>query len=279
MNAAHPLPLLLCMKWGRRYGADYANRLYRAVVRGMHGQPFQLVCFTDDRTGLRPEIDARPLPPLPNVPPHLANKPWRKLSLWRADVGADLLGRDALVLDLDLVVTGDLRPFFTHAPGCSFVVWRNPTKPQSGVGNTSVFRFRVGSHPEICDRFTANPEGVWNQEFRIEQELIAARLGDGTATRTTALSAAAKADPFYAGLNLMQFWPEGWVVSFKEDLLPGWPQRLWQPVPLPPTAQVVVFHGKPDPDEAMLGQWPAPWYKRPYKTVRPVRWIADFWGE
>jgi hypothetical protein len=278
MSAAAPLPLIVCMKWGTRYGADYANRLYRAVARGMAGVPFQLVCFTDDFTGLLPQIDARSLPAFAGVALHLANKPWRKLSLWRADLDADLLGRQALVLDLDLVITGNLQPFFTHAPACPFVVWRNPTKPTSGVGNTSVFRFLVGSYPEICDRFLANPEEVWQQEFRIEQELIAARLGDGTATRSTALSAAAKADPFYAGLNVMDYWPQGWVVSFKEDLLPGWPQRLWQPVPLPEMAKIVVFHGKPDPDEAALGHWPAPWYKRLYKTIRPVCWIGQFWG-
>jgi hypothetical protein len=272
-----PLPLILCMKWGTRYRAEYVNQLYHAVARGMGGQQFQFICFTEDVTGLVPAVEARPLPPLPQVPPHLANKPWRKLSLWQADLGEDLVGRDALVLDLDLLITGALQSFFTHAPGCPFVVWRNPTKPLSGVGNTSVFRFKVGSHPEIYQRFIDNPEGVWRQEFRIEQELIAARLGDGTATRTTALSAATRADPFYAGLKLMEFWPVGWVVSFKEDLLPPWPQRLWQRVPLPTSARVVVFHGKPDPDEALLGHWPAPWYKKVYKTLRPVRWIAQFW--
>jgi hypothetical protein len=157
------------------------------------------------------------------------------------------------------------------------VVWRNPTKPNSGVGNTSVLRLTVGSQPEICTRFEANPEHVCNHEFRIEQELIAARLGDGTATRTCALSAEAKADPFCQGLNEMAMWPQGWVVSFKEDLLLPWPQRLWQPVPLPASARVVVFHGKPDPDEAAKGHWPATWYKRWYKTIRPVKWVADVW--
>jgi hypothetical protein len=278
MNATTTLPLIFCMKWGTRYGPTYVNRLYQACQRGMGGAPFQLVCFTDDSTGLFPAIDARPLPKFEGVPTHLANKPWRKLSLWRDDLDADLLGRHALVLDVDLVVTGDLRPFFNFAPQCPFVVWRNPTKPHSGVGNTSVFRLLVGSHPEICARFLQNPEQVWREEFRIEQELIAARLGDGTATRTTALSETAKADPFYAGLKLMQYWPQGWVLSFKEDLLPKWPQRLWQPTPLPPSAKVVAFHGKPDPDEAAQGIWPAPWYKKVYKTIRPVPWVAQFWG-
>lgn len=270
-------PLILCMKWGARYGADYANRLYAACVRAMDGQAFDFICFTESAEGLTQGIDARPLPDFSGVPVHLAVKPWRKLTLWRDDLGADLLGRNALVLDLDVVITGSLLPFFTHEPACPFMVWRNPTKPNSGVGNTSVFRFTVGSHPEICSRFVADPLGVWQNEFRIEQEMIAARLGNGTAARTVGRLPAVAQDPFYAGLNVMQYWPQGWVASFKEDLLPRWPLRLWQTAPLPPETKVVAFHGKPDPDEAMVGHWPAPWYKKPYKTLRPVPWVAKFW--
>lgn len=268
--------LLLCMKWGTRYGPEYVNRLYRMVKRNMTG-PFQFVCFTDDAEGLDAGIDVRPLPPFEGVPEHLAVKPWRKLTLWRDDLGDDLLGRNALVLDVDVLITGPLEDFFAYEPACDFIVWRNPTKPHSGVGNTSVFRFKVGSHPEICERFIANPEHVWKHEFRIEQELIAARLGDGTAT-TTARHAAVAADPFYKGLGIMRYWPQGWVVSFKEDLLPPWPLRLWQRVPRPAAAKVVVFHGKPDPDEAARGDWPVKSrWKKLYKALRPVGWIDEVW--
>ena len=271
------LPLFICMKWGTRYGPAFVNRLYRGVQRGMRGAAFQFICFTDDTHGVDKNIECRPLPPFEGVTEPLASKPWRKLSLWRADLGPDLTGRDALVLDIDLIITGNVQPFFSYALGCPFVVWRNPTKPTSGIGNTSVFRFTVGSHPEICTRFTANPQHVAKAEFRIEQELIAARLGDGTATQRVALTKAAKVDPFYAGLNVMQYWPQGWVQSFKEDLLPRWPLRLFMAPKLPAEAAVVVFHGKPDPDEALAGQWPAKGWKKLYKQVRPTRWIAQYW--
>jgi hypothetical protein len=68
------------------------------------------------------------------------------------------------------------------------------------------------------------------------------------------------------------------VRSFKEELLPVWPLRLFRPAPLPPGARLVVFHGKPDPDEAMVGEWPAPIWKKVYKTLRPVPWIEAHWG-
>lgn len=268
--------LVLCMKWGDRYGAEYVNRLYRGIVRHTKG-PVQVVCFTDDAKGIVPEVECRALPEFDGVPAHLAVKPWRKLTLWRGDLGADLVGRDALVLDVDLVLTGPLDDFFAFEPEAEFVVWCNPTKPKSGVGNTSVFRFKVGSHPEICARFMAAPEKVWNEEFRIEQELISARLGDGTA-RQTALTAAAREDGFYKGLNVQRFWPEGWVVSFKEDLLPVWPLRFFYPPRLPAAAKIVVFHGKPDPDEARDGRWPAKGWKKIYKYVRPTGWVGENWN-
>lgn len=270
-------PLILCMKWGTRYGAEYVNRLYSMCVRGMAGQPFEFICFTDDAAGLVKGVDARPLPSFEGVPQHLAVKPWRKLCLWKSDLGKDLTGRNALVLDVDVVITGELKAFFDFEPVCDFVVWRNPTKPNSGVGNTSVFRFKVGSHPEIYQRFVDDPVGVWEREFRIEQELIAARLGDGTAARTTGLRPEVAADPFYVGLNVMRYWPTGWCVSFKENVLPAWPMRLWRDVPLPPAVKVVVFHGKPDPDEALRGEWPAVWWKRWYKYIKPVGWIGEYW--
>lgn len=253
--ASSPVKLVFCMKWGTRYGADYVNRLWRMCRRHIGGD-FQLVCFTDDVTGVMKAVDCRPLPDFPGVPQHLAVKPWRKLSLWQQSLGADLDGRDALFLDLDLVITGSLDVFWDHEPG-KYAVWENPTKKGSGIGNTSVFRFTVGKYPQIYDRFVADPEGLYRNEFRIEQEFISAVLN---------------------GLGEQVFWPTGWCRSFKEDLLPGWPMRFWQVPALPADCRIVVFHGKPDPDEVMVGQWPAKGWKKIYKYVRPVAWVAENWG-
>ena len=250
------IPLIVCMKWGTRYGPEYANRLYRMCRRHLKGVPFQFVCFTDSVKGLDKGIDARPLPKFPGVPKHLADKPWRKLSLWQKGLGKDLTGRDALFLDLDVVVTGSLESFFKFQPG-KYCVWENPTKKGRGIGNTSVFRFTVGKYPHIYDDFIRDPERIYREQYKIEQEYISGRIGGGE----------------------QRFWPEGWCVSFKEELLPAWPLRLWREVPLPRSARIVVFHGKPDPDEAMVGMWPVKaWWKKVYKTVRPVGWIRENWG-
>ncbi len=251
--------LVFCMKWGTRYGPEYVNRLWRGVRKHTRGD-VRLVCFTDDASGIDEGVDCRPLPPFPGVPEHLSVKPWKKLSLWQKDLAPDLNGRDALFLDVDLVLVGSLDAFWEYAPGL-YCVWENPTKAGKlvggqPVGNTSVFRFTVGSHPEIYDRFVADPVGMHQHQFRIEQEFISATLG---------------------AKGVQRFWPKGWCCSFKEDLLPAWPQRWWTDVPLPEACRVAVFHGKPDPDEAMRGEWPAKGWKKIYKHVRPVQWVADNW--
>jgi hypothetical protein len=53
---------IVCMKWGTRYPADYANRLWSMIKRNTR-RPTRLVCYTDDVSGLDPGIEAYPLPP------------------------------------------------------------------------------------------------------------------------------------------------------------------------------------------------------------------------
>jgi hypothetical protein len=60
--------------------------------------------------------------------------------------------------------------------------------------------------------------------------------------------------------------------------MPPWPLNFIQSARLPPTAKVIAFTGKPDPDEAGDGRWPVKEaWKRLYKHVRPTPWIAEHW--
>lgn len=239
---------VICMKWGTRYGPEFANRLHSMVRRHLAGD-LRFVCFTDDRTGLDPGIEAQPLPPI-DLPERVAWTPWRKISLWQYPLG-DLEG-EVLFLDLDIVVTGPLDDLFAFQPG-AYCVIRNWTQARQRIGNTSVFRFPVGRHTHIFERVAADPEAVLAR-YRIEQQYIS------------------------AAIEAQAFWPAPWVVSFKHTCLPAWPLNFVVPPRLPGDARIVVFSGRPDPDEALAGQYPvkAEW-KRLYKHVRPTRWIAEHW--
>jgi len=75
----------------------------------------------------------------------------------------------------------------------------------------------------------------------------------------------------------MVFWPAIWCASFKHSLIPKWPLNFFKTPRLPPDTRIVAFTGKPDQDEAVIGKWPAPWYKKTYKFVKPTPWIARHW--
>jgi hypothetical protein len=239
---------IVCMKWGKRYPAPYVNCLW-AMIKRNTTRPTRLVCYTDDAAGICPEVTTHPMLQIP-LPESLAWRPWRKIALWAPELpGA---AGDVLFLDLDIVITGSLDEFFDHAPGASFCVIENWTQMGSGIGNTSCYRFRVGAHSYIYDRLCRDPAGVTGA-FPNSQTYISRTIAEKT------------------------FWPASWCVSFKHTLIPRWPMNFFREAPLPADTKVVCFTGKPDPDEARDGRWPAPWYKRIYKHVRPTPWIAEHW--
>ncbi len=239
---------IVCMKWGNRYGDEYVNRLWSMIKRNTR-RPTRLICFTERPEGIHPEVERRPLPEI-DLPERVRWLPWRKLSLWNPAIEG--LGGDVLFLDLDMVITGSLDDFFDYEPG-AFGIVRNWTQPRSQIGNTSLYRWKAGSYPEIYTNFQADPEKIL-RDFRIEQQYISHVIKN------------------------VVFWPPDWCVSFKHTLLPRWPLNLVVTPKLPINARVVAFTGKPDPDEAAVGHWPEekPW-KRIYKRVRPTPWIAENW--
>lgn len=259
---------ILCMKWGRKYAADYVNRLQRMVARHIT-PPFQLVCLTDDTQGIDPAVRTLPLPELGCPEPTHTPGKWRKLALWGADL-ADLQG-PALFIDLDSVIVASLDPYFSHGDPGAVILERNWARPLSGLGQTSVFRFPIGSHPEILERFRRDPQGVADR-FRFEQHFVTDSLGEQ-----------------------LQFWPRGWTRHFRLHCLGPVPLRYLRPAQLPPGSRIVTFPGGPNPADVKEGRWKpdAPAYAGRRAHLRrhlahgdwsalrrfamPVPWIAEHW--
>lgn len=237
---------VVCMKWGTLYGPHYVNRL-RAMVKRHLTRPHRFMCFTDDPTGLRDDVEHAPMPPITLHPDH-AMKPWRKIGLFNRQL-ADLEGT-ALFLDLDLVIVDSIDCFFEHEPGGFFII-HNWTQPTLKVGNSSVYRFEIGADAYVLDRFHELGHLHWRATYGNSQTFLSNTVRD------------------------VRFWPKEWAVSFKHSCLPPFPIHWFAPARIPAGARIVVFHGHPNPDDALAGRWPGGWYKR----LRPATWIAEHWRE
>lgn len=250
---------IICMKWGTMYGPEYVNNLRAGVARHLK-RPHRFVCFADDSSGLRDDIEVFPLPEL-GLPPGYGDSRWQKLALFRRDL-QDLRGV-SLFLDLDLVVVGNLDPFF-DLPG-KFLIIRdddlfrkkplrklNPERDRflASVGNSSVFRFEIGEHAYILDAYLVDAEGATSR-YEISQQFQSAQL---------------------AAHGNLQYWPEKWCVSFKNHCVPRYLNSYFSDPVLPEDARIVVFAGNPKMSEVLAGLGQR-WYRR----IGRVDWLRQAW--
>jgi hypothetical protein len=247
---------VVCIKWGDLYGYEYVNRLYAMVKRNLQ-RPFKFYCITDNSQGLRQEVLHRPLPDF-HVP-QSAQGPWKKLILFQREL-FDIQGK-TMFLDLDVVIVGPLDRFFTFSELFSVRHEFEKRKENDTFGNTSMYVYTIGTCSEIYEGYLQNQNAIHSQYYTAEQEYV---------TRT--LYNAGKLD----------FFPNDWILSFKEHCLPSLPMRWWQVPQLPAGASIIAFHGRPFPEDVINGRWPLdgkPRWKALYKYVRRCPWIEEHWRE
>jgi hypothetical protein len=246
-----------CIKWGTRYGPEWVNRLY-GMVRRNTTWGIRFVCFTDDASGIRPEVECQPLPEV-RLDPALG-KNWRKVGLMQKGLGG--LEGMTLFLDLDLVVIGSLDPLFSY-PGrfCIIREWKNP---EQGYGNSSVMRYFIGMESAVLDRFYATPTEVLKGTFASkEQNFVSKSVAEVT------------------------FWPADWCVPFGLACLPrNRVIRFFSTPKPPPGGKILVFFGRITPESAMRGEHeprkragPAPLFRPTRRRFRPAPWIGEHWRE
>jgi hypothetical protein len=237
---------VICMKWGRKYGPEYVNRLYAMVRRHLSGG-FHFVCLTDDAQGISPEVTCLPIPAL-ELPSGIPERGWTKLVTFSQDLYG--LQGTALFLDVDVVITGSLDVFFEW-PG-DFVIIHDYKRPWRITGNSSVYRFKLGAHYDVLSYFRSHFEQI-RTHFRNEQ----AYLSD-----------------FIHRQGKLTYWPKGWCPSFKYDCIPAWPTNYWTPPFIPVGARVVIFHGECNPPDALAGK-----RNRRFRFIQPAMWVAEHWTE
>ena len=240
---------IVTLKWGNRYGPEYVNRLFNAVSSNL-SFPFRFICFTDNCNAINSQIETFPIPEI-DLPHPQIEKGWRKLTLFQS--GLPING-PSLFLDLDLVIRSSLDRFFTYEPEKIPIIrnwfggFKKLTGQQSLVGNSSIFRFLPNQHTFVYEQFLAEKEWAL-ANFNPPQTYLTHCIRPKIA-----------------------FFPEEWTASFKRHCRRSFPLN-YVLSPIEPEASVVVFHGHPDPDEALAG------YKgtKLHHFSKPASWIGRYW--
>lgn len=259
---------IVCINWGTRYGAPYINRLYH-MVRQNITPPFRFVCFTDTREGVHPDVVCFDLPEMPGFMPKNTMGKWPKSRLWAPELG-NLKGT-FLFVDLDVVITDSLDPFFEFGQPEDVILARNPAKPFHKLGQTSIYRMPVGALAPLQDLFAQDPQAVADK-YRFEQHFVTKNAPNG-----------------------VTFWPRAWVRHFRINCIPPFPLNYIM-MPRPRTgSRVIIFAGTLNPPDAIKGQYssktpylaPAAHMARAFKSpkkwrsirqyFRPTTWVQRIW--
>ena len=256
---------VICMKWGKLYSGDWVNKLYGMVRRNTTWN-IRFVCLTDDASGIRKEVECLPFPELKLDQQATRSASgrddpwWRKLSLYSESIH-DLRGM-TLYFDLDLLITNNIDPLFSH-PGrfCMMRVWR-PERFDKDLGNSSVVRTFIGAEHYVLERFNSRPHKHWIETYDGDQIFVS-----DTVRKIT-------------------FYPSDWCISFKETLPRNGILKFFNKPRLPTEARVVVFHGQNTPTAAMKGEIDPTKSKNPKRRqqnfrrrFRPAPWIEKLWVE
>lgn len=202
------------------------------VKRNLH-IPFRFLCMTDDPRGINPNVEILPLED------EGLEGWWYKVTLFKQQLYH--IKEPTLYLDLDVVIKNDIEPFF-DLPGefCIIEDWNS--YPERRFWNSSIFRFIPGAHPEVWEDFIKNPDEIIRR-LHGDQEWITEKMPNPT------------------------LWPKEWCPSFKANCIDRRKRTL---LPEPEAAKIVVFHGRPNPPEAISGI---------IKRYPPCTWVAKYWRE
>lgn len=218
-------------KWGRTFGPEYVNRLRAALERHLH-LPHELVCITDDPTGIDRRVRIVTMPTAHAHTIRCRRRMWHFARERREDLGSRLL-----CVDLDLVLVDDITPVVDRPE--PIVCWR--------VGYANVYTgawvlFDAGALDGAWDAFRRDPEG------------FPASTGQRNASETAMLthwirSRRVPVAEWTERDGLIMWFGDGYEHLEHHGLSPR------QPTP-PPGTRLVMFGGA---DKAVLDTAAYPW--------------------
>lgn len=238
-STSTPKKYVVCLKYGTKYGPEYVNNLYNMIKRNLTVE-HEFVCFTEDSTGIDPNIRIEPIPLISGVEGW-----WYKPMFFDPKLA---LHGIILFFDLDVIVFKNIDNLFTYHPN-KFCIIRDFNRfaiKNYNKFNSSVFRLNTGMHSSVYTDFMKDPRAIIRR-YHGDQDWIRATVKDGE----------------------FVFWPDQWIQSYKWEMR-GRPRYDRQPRGqrdfettgdpiINNETSVAVFHGDPNPhnckDQWVVDNW------------------------
>jgi hypothetical protein len=253
---------VICIKWGTGYGPEYVNNLYSMVKRNTSFD-INFYCFTDDSKGLNKEVIVKPLPVLDTKEEFKTKYMYRKEAALCDNQLGFLTNQRVFFFDLDVVIISNLDEFFQYPKDDKFFILNDWNSKGENIGQASCYSWEVGTLGYIKEYYEKNPEEVIKKFYNASQEYLSYKVIER-----------------FGKLN---FWPDNWFCSFRFHCMPKFgPLRhfITPKIPNIKGLKVIVFHGQPNPKEAIKGIWnlkDGQQWKRLYKVCKPTKWVENYW--
>jgi hypothetical protein len=241
---------IVTWKWAKPgyrswFRSEHVN-IMRAMVERHYPEPHRVVCITDDPEGIDERVMTVPLWALHG---DLLNPTWpgpgpscyRRLRAFSPEF-AEIAGERFVSIDLDVVITGDMRPLWNRDE--DFIMYAS--KHAHGALNGSMFMMRTGARAH-----------VWEDFDPIDSPKL---------THAAGLTGSDQAWIEYClGRRKEATWTEA-------DGIYAWRQDCKQrrAGALPEGARLVVFHGKPDPWDP-VARAASPWIAEHFSLSGPTK--------
>lgn len=215
---------ILCVRFGKKYGIDYVERLRNMVARHCT-VPYEFVCLTDDDTA----IDGVRLIVQKNA--GYQKGWWHKVHMFDPDL--DIQGR-VLYFDLDIIINANIDKLVDYQDQFMGIKdFNRKFNPTWTWLNSSAMSWVHRNESEIWTKFKENPAnaivlpGDQDWIWKIAQSKIT-------------------------------FYPTEWILSYKweirsrEELIYDGGTRRFRTIAnpiIPSECCVVVFHGEPKPED------------------------------
>lgn len=254
---------VITIKWGTLYPADYVNKVKNMMARNS-SYHITFHCFTDNPDGLDAEIISHPIP-RPAVEPKGCFV--RDTGFFTKNLGG-LNGQRVFYFDLDIVVIDNVDDIFDYPKDDKFYIINDWNSKGDTVGQGSCFSWVISDEWNFIT--------TYYEEHKAE---VDAKYGTASQEYLS--------DKIIEKQGKLVFWPEEWFCSFRYHCMPlGILRHFIAPkIPNQNGLKIIVFHGDPNPAEAIKGEWPLSkrkdirlrYFKRLYKVCKPTLWIKEYW--